>query len=31
MNSTPAASSAAMTLVRLSITPRTVPLLASIR
>lgn len=30
MNSTPAASSAAMTLVRLSITPRTVPLLASI-
>src|SRR5271157_62772 len=31
MNSIPAASRAAMTLVRLSITPRTVPLLASIR
>jgi hypothetical protein len=31
MNSTPAASSAAITLVKLSITPRTVPLLASMR
>jgi len=31
MNSIPAASSAAMTFVRLSITPRTTPLLASIR
>jgi hypothetical protein len=31
INSIPAASSAAMTFVRLSITPRTVPLLASMR